>query len=333
MDYKKDLYINNALLTQTSGDTLLKDIYIEHNSLPEIKFDEIDTRTKIFGKEISFPLLISPIAGGSELGYDINEKLHLLAKNFNLPLGIGSQQENLTDEDLSQLYIDRNNCYDNILISNLSYRASLEEIEIAMNKINAKAVSIYLNSTQEAVSYDRDKDFTKVIENIKNIADVHSKHLIVKEKGSGMSKKTVKTLFDCGVKYIDISGYGGTNIVEMENLKNYRNDFSYLYEWGVPTAKSVLNARSVSDELKIIASGGIKTGLDIVKALIIGADYVSVAGELLKHVLHGGYDQGKDYLENLIYSTKLVMFLLGVKNISELKKVEYKITGKLREIL
>ena len=333
MDYKKDLYINNALLMQASGDTLFKDIYIEHNSLPEIKFDEIDTKTKIFGKEISFPLLISPMTGGSELGYEINEKLNLLARNFNLPLGVGSQQEDLTDEDLSQLYIDKNNGCPDILISNLSCRASLEEVKIAMDKINANAVSIYLNSTQEVVSYDREKNFMGIVENIKKIADVHSDYLIVKEKGSGMSKKTVKTLFDCGVKHIDISGYGGTNIVEMENLKNYRNDFSDLYEWGVPTAKSILNARSVSDDLKIIASGGIKTGLDIAKALIIGADYVSIAGELLKHVLHGGYNQGKDYLEHLIHNTKLVMFLLGVKNISELKKVEYKITGRLKQIL
>lgn len=333
MDRKKDIYINNAIITNSNGDNLLSDIYIEHNSLPELKFEDIDTTSEIFGKNISFPLIISPMTGGTELGFEINEKLVQLSRHFNIPLTVGSQNENIESEDLSKLYVDGEASKDTIIISNMSANSKETDIYKSVKNINATALSLYLNTTQEAISFDRNKDFTNILSNIENINKKFGKNLIVKEKGSGMSKDTVKKLVNAGVKYIDISGFGGTNIVELENMKNYRNDFSELYGWGIPTAKSILNARSIDSDLKIIASGGIKSGLEIAKALIIGADYVSVAGELLKHLIHGGYEQAKNYLEQLIYNTKVVMFLLGVKNIEELKNVDYKVTGKLKEIL
>lgn len=335
MANKRDLYIDNSLITSHDGSTLLDDVYLEHNSLPEIGFDEITTKSEIFGKEIAFPLIINAMTGGTERGLAINEVLFALAKDMNLPISLGSQ-EDLPDPSDAGLFIGK--IEDDIqrevvLLSNLSAKASMEDIESAMADINSNGVSLFLNTAQEAIAFDGDKNFKGLLDNISRLAEKYADEMIIKEKSMGMSQETIKKLIDAGVKYIDVSGTGGTNFIEIENLRNYRNDFSDLYSWGIPTAKSIINARAVSPDVKLIASGGIKTGLDIVKSLVLGADYVGVSGELLKYVLHGGFDQAKMYLTDLIYKTKIVMFLLGVKDIKELKNVEYKITGKLKEII
>ena len=136
-----------------------------------------------------------------------------------------------------------------------------------------------------------------------------------------------------GIKYIDISGKGGTNFIEIEDLRDVETDFSELYDWGIPTAKAIIDVRSLSDEVFIIASGGIKTAMDIVKSIVIGADMAAMSGEVLKYLLHGGYVACEDFLKELNYKMKIIMCLLGVKNIEELKKVDYKVVGRLRELL
>ena len=330
-----DLYVDNSLIGNYEGDNLFDDIYIESNSLPEINFDEIDTKTTFMGKEISFPLIIPSITGGTERGLEINDILLTLAKDLKLPIVLGTQEEN-DDLEYKQLFLD---CLDDdinndvILLSNFSAKSSFEFIESTFKEMGSLGFCIHLNPAQMAVSYDLNKDFRGVKDSIKALASKYGDNMMLKEKGMGMSKKTIQTLVDCGVKYIDISGHGGTNFIELENLRNYRKDFSELYGFGVPTAKSIINAKSIDGDFKIIASGGIKNGLDIAKSLILGADYVSIAGELVKYLLHGGYEQAKYFLEDIMYKTKVVMLLLGVKNIEELKKIDYKIIGKLKELV
>ena len=109
-------------------------------------------------------------------------------------------------------------------------------------------------------------------------------------------------------------------------------DFTNIYGWGIPTAKCIIDCRKISKDFTLIGSGGIKTGEDIAKAIILGSDMTAIAGEVLRYLIHGGYKFAEDYLKSLIYQTKMIMLLLGVKNIEELKQVEYKIFGKLKEI-
>lgn len=336
MDVRKDLYIDNSTISNYQGNSLLSDIYIEHNSLPELKLEDIDTSTEFMGRKIGFPLIISAMIGGTHRSLELNEMLVNLAKEFNIPLEVGSQEEVLHSEEQSKLFVSLQEDEDEdriFLLSNLSVKASKEDVDKAMGHIKANAVSLSINFAQETVSFDGNKDFTNALNNIGNLANEFGDKLLVKEKTLGMSKETVRKLADAGVKYVDVSGFGGSNIIELENLRNYRNDFSDLYEWGIPTAKSILNAREASEDIRIIASGGIRTSMDIVKALIIGADYVAIAGEILKYLIHGGYEQARQYVEEIIYKTKIVMMFLGVDNIEDLKKVDFKITGKLKEIL
>lgn len=335
MNNIKDLYIDNSLIGSHQGDTLFDDVYIEHNSLPEINLSDVDTATEFMGSKFSFPLIISSMIGGTERGLEINEILVNIAQDLNIPIELGSQQENINNKEQSNLYLSEvdDDLEKNVFIlSNLSAKASEKDAKMAIDQVKAKGLSLYINPAQEAVSFEKRADFEGVLANIEKLVSIYGDRLLVKEKAMGMSQETVNKLVSAGVSYIDLSGYGGTNFMEIENLRNYRNDFSDMFEWGIPTAKSILNARAVSQDVRIIASGGIKTSLDIIKALILGADYVAVAGELLRYLVHGGYDNAKLYLEGLIKRTKILMFLLGVKNLEELKKVPYKLTGKLKEI-
>ncbi len=332
----RDQRIENSLKTTHRGNTLFDDVYIEHNSLPDLNFEDIDTTVDFLGREISFPLLINAMTGGTEKGCEINESLYMLSKEFNIPMEVGSQSVAVEDKVCKDLFIGTDNSIDDqnaIVIANLNANDSMEHIKAAMDMVNAEVISLYINPAQELVTKGGERDFEGILENIRRAVEENPGKIMVKEVGFGMSEEVIKKLVDAGVEMINVSGYGGTNFVEIENLRNLEYDFSDLYDWGVPTAKSIINAREISDDIMVISSGGIKNSMDIVKSLILGADYVGISGELLKYLLHGGYDYARAYLEEIIYKTKMIMLLLGARNIEELKKTPYRITGRLKEII
>ncbi len=159
------------------------------------------------------------------------------------------------------------------------------------------------------------------------------KPVIVKEVGFGISQDVAERLYDVGVRNIDISGYGGTNFMEIENLRNHACDFTELYNWGIPTAASLINCRKLAKDLNLISSGGIRNSNDIVKSLVLGGQIIGISGELLSYLVHGGYSYAKEYLDNLIYKLKILMVLLGKKNIDELRSAKYRITGRLKDLV
>lgn len=335
MESKKDKRLENVLISSHETSSLLSDVYIEHNSFPEMDFSQIDTKVEFFGKEIPFPIMINAITGGTEQSVEINEMLYNISKELGIPMEIGNQDIMLEDEAAIELFLgdSSNEERDAVMLSNLQASSSLSDIKKAIESIKADGIALHINPAQEIVGPDGRKDFRGILSNIKEAASIYKDKVLVKEIGSGMSKETVEKIIACGVNMIDVSGVGGSNLIEIENLRNIERDFSDLYDWGIPTAKSIINARAASKDVKIIASGGIKTSMDIVKALIIGADYVAVGGELLKYLLHGGHEYAKEYLEELMYKTRVIMFLLGKRNIKELKETPYKLTGKLKEIV
>ena len=142
-----------------------------------------------------------------------------------------------------------------------------------------------------------------------------------------------KRLYDVGVRYVDISGFGGTNFMEIENLRNRNIDLGELYSWGIPTALSLIKCRELPEDLKIISSGGIRNATDIVKSIILGAELAGISGEILAYLVHGGYENAKNYLDGIVYKIKMIMLLLSKQNIEELRKTEYKIVGRLKELL
>lgn len=331
---RKDEHIEKYLKTTAAGDTLFDCVYVEHNSLPEIDFDEIDTSLTFLGKKISFPLMINAMTGGTDMTESINEDLSMLAKEFNLPMAVGSQQIALDDEKTAHSFqvIREALCENCIVIGNLSAQAGVEDVKKAMDMIQADAMGLHLNPAQELVQSEGDRSFKGIEENIRNVTKAFPGKVIVKEVGFGVSKSVAQRLVDAGVTHLDISGAGGTNFLEIEDLRDNKVDFTDLYGWGIPTAAAILNARSVSDDLFLISSGGVKTAQDILKSIVLGADLTAMSGEILRYLLLGGYEYTREYLEGLILKTKIMMALVGARNLDELKNVPYKLTGKLKDL-
>ena len=333
--YRKREHIENYLRSSYTGSPLFDDVMLMHNSLPECDFYEVDTSTIFLNKKINFPLMINAMTGGSDFTEDINRDLSKIAKEFNLPMAVGSQTIALEDKDaIKSFKIVRDNMKDGIVLGNLSGRATIDEAKFAVEMIGADGLQIHLNPAQELAMEEGDRTFRGILTNIEKIVSSLDVPVIVKEVGFGMNKDVVKKLYDIGVRIVDVSGYGGTNFMEVENLRNPENDLSELYSWGIPTAMSVIGAKSLGlDNLQIISSGGVKNSLDVVKSIVIGADMVAISGEILSYLVHGGYEYTMQYLAGLIYKTKIVMTLTGAKNIEELKESKYLITGKLQDLL
>ena len=333
--YRKTEHIENFLRSTYVGDPLFSDIFLYNDSLPEINYDEIDTSLNFLNKKVNFPLMINAMTGGSDLSEEINRSLANVAAEYDLPMAVGSQTIALEDKDSRKSFeIVREIIKDGIVISNLSGFASPEDAKLAVDLLRADAIQIHLNPAQELVQVEGERNFCGILNNIEKIVDTSEVPVIVKEVGFGMSQKTVKKLHDVGVKYVDISGFGGSNFFEIENLREPNADISDLFSWGIPTALSLIETKKLAyDDMYLIASGGIKTSVDIVKSLCIGADMTAISGEILSYIVRGGYEYTLRYIDGLMEKTKMLMMLNGAKNISELQKVDYKVTGKLRELL
>lgn len=332
---RKKEHIENYLKTSFKGDTLMGDIYLPHNALPELDFEDIDTGISFLGKKVDYPILINAMTGGSVFTQEINKDLATLAKELNIPMAVGSQTIALDDEQSKESFKIVREIIgpEGIVISNLSGLASLDDVYKAMEMVNADALQIHLNLAQELVMEEGDRNFKGILNNIELVANKIDKPLIVKEVGFGISRDVAEKLYNVGVRYIDVSGYGGTNFIEIENLRNHELDFTELYSWGIPTALSLLQLNGMKEDLSIIASGGLRTSMDIVKSLVLGAEIAGISGELLAYLVHGGYPNAKEYLEGSINKLKIIMMLLGKENIKSLRNTEYKVTGKLRELL
>ncbi len=332
---RKKEHVENYLKSTFRGDTLFRDIYLEHNALPDLNLDDIDTKTQFLGRTIDYPIIINAMTGGSDLSQDINRDLSRLAKEFNIPMAVGSQTIAVEDSTKTSSFevVRENIGPEGIVISNLSGQASLEYVNTALEIVNGDAIQLHLNPAQELAMVEGDREFRGILENIENIVKSIGKPVIVKEVGFGISKEVAIKLYNIGVRNIDISGSGGTNFIEIENLRNIGMDLADLYEWGIPTALALIKCRELPADLNLIASGGIRNSMDIVKSIVLGANLVGISGELLSYLIHGGYDNAKNYLEELIYKLKIIMLLLGKQNIVELQSTKYKIVGDLKELI
>lgn len=332
-DRKKE-HIDYFMKSNYKRSTLFENIYLEHNALPELNLEDIDTKTVFMGKKIDFPLMINAITGGTDFSREINVELARLAKNFNIPIAVGSQTIALQNEDSRQSFeVVRDILEDGVVIANLSASASIDEVNAAIDMLSADGIQLHLNVAQELSMKEGDRNFKGIIDNINNVANSANKPVIVKEVGFGISRIVAEKLYDVGVRYIDVSGAGGTNFIEIENMRNDEFDFTDVYSWGIPTALSLLQCTGINDELNIIASGGIKGSQEVVKSLCIGAKLAGISGQVLRHLLEGGFEDASNYLKELTYKIKVLMLLLGKQNLEELHNTPYKIKGELKELL
>lgn len=330
---RKDQHIENYLKTRARGTTLLDCVYIEHNALSDVSLKQIDTSIEFMGQKIAMPLMVDAITGGGDSSASINEDLSSICEAINIPMAVGSESIALTDESSRESFELVKQKEDLFRVGNLGFERNYEDFIFARDLIDAKAMQVHLNIAQELVMKEGDNDYHSSIDIIGELVEKFPYPIIVKETGSGISKEVAQKLIEKNVKYIDVAGKGGTNFIEIEDLRDFEMDYSDLYNWGIPTAKSIIDVRSASDDVFIIASGGIKTAMDVVKSIIIGADMAAMTGEVLNYLLRGGYQACEDFLKEVNHKIKIIMALLGVRNIEELKKVDYKLIGELKELV
>ncbi|MEM0057025.1 MAG: type 2 isopentenyl-diphosphate Delta-isomerase [Candidatus Geothermarchaeota archaeon] len=319
--------------------TWFEDIVLIHNPLPEIDYDKINTCTKLFNRSFNYPLLIDSITGGISLAKNINEKLAELAAKYNIPISCGSQKSILMNKELLNTYkVIKEVCPDCYLIGNIGAHdliaKSKEIVGELISTINADALAIHLNPLQEVIQTGGHISYANIIDAIRNVVDAVDVPVIVKETGAGISMKVARILESVGVSAINIAGAGGTNWALVEAHRSlYRNN-RFLAEiaktfstWGIPTAASLIEVLSVVN-IPVIASGGIRNGIDVVKSLVLGAKMAGLAHPFIKE-----YFRGPTHLERLIdkliFEIKTTMFLVGAKDVPSLKNAEYVIIGNL----
>lgn len=331
---RKDEHIEQYMKTEPVGNTLLSDVYIEPSSMPELDLSEVSTEVEFCGKRLAFPLMINAMTGGTEMTEGINQDLAMLADYFGLAMQTGSQQIALDEPDAEESFTVVRSVLgpDRVVIGNLSARASVESVQRALNMLDADCVGLHLNCAQELAMSEGDRSFRGIRNNLETLVRAFPGRILVKEVGFGISERVAHDLGRIGVSMIDCSGAGGTNFVEIEDLRNREFDLSEFYSWGVPTAKSLINVRRACPDATVISSGGIRNATDIIRSFVLGADLAAIGGELLRYLLIGGFDYAKEYLESLIRRTRGAMLILGCRNIEELRRVPYRLTGRLAEL-
>lgn len=311
--------------------TGFEDVELIHKALPEINKNTIDLSTEKFGKKLDSPFFITAITGGHPYSKSINKKLAIAAEDKNIALGVGSQRAAIEHPELSDTYtVVRDNAPNCLLIGNIG-APQLDLAQDAVEMLDADILAIHLNPLQEAIQPEGDLDARNYIDSIRDIVDLIDIPVIAKETGCGISAECAKQLVDAGVSYIDVEGAGGTSWAAVET---YRSDDKFygetFWDWGIPTAVSTVEVAS-SVDVPVISSGGIRTGLEAAKAIALGADAVGMALPFLKNSI--SIEKITSYISKLEESLRIAMFLVGAKNIDELKNSNLIIKGETRQWL
>jgi isopentenyl-diphosphate delta-isomerase len=315
-----------------------EDIIPVHRALPEIDLRGLDLSTDFFGREISAPLVITGMTGGHEKAKKINQNLAMAAQDLGIAIGVGSQRAAIEDEGLADTYsIVRETAPDAFLIANLgavqfSSEYSLEHAKLAVDMIQADALAIHLNPLQEAVQPEGDRNFRGCVEGISKLRKIGIP-IIAKETGAGISREDAGLLKKAGVSGIDVGGLGGTSFSAVESYREGvdKELARSFWDWGIPTAVSTIEVIEGTG-LPVISSGGIRSGVDVAKALGVGAMAAGMALPVLRGAVKGA-DEAKAALNSVIEELKIAMFLMGAENVEGLLKSDLVITGRTGEWL
>lgn len=296
-----------------------------HDSLPEMTTDEVNFQVQLADDlTINCPFYIEAMTGGSDQALKINRQLAQLAHKHQLAMATGSLSILKKDPAAAASFaVIREENPDGIVFANLSASANVEQAQAAIDLLQANALELHINAAQELIMPEGDRDFNW-LDNIQYLVGELDIPVIVKEVGFGMSKTTIAKLQTHDVHLINVSGRGGTNFAAIENRRNHDIDFTSLLDWGQTTPESLLEAHSIRrGRTEIIASGGITTPLDVIKAGVLGARAVGVAGYFLNILQHEGYDALDQKLTEWQVIVKRLLALLGCRSFADLSRVEY----------
>jgi isopentenyl-diphosphate delta-isomerase len=317
------------------------DISLVHRATPEICADEIDTSCSFFGKRLSVPLIISAMTGGHPDTREINIRLAKAAQEMKVALGVGSQRAALEDPAQVETFSAvREAAPDITIIGNIGSvqlcRSGPEVLERLAEMIDADAIAVHLNFLQESIQPEGDRDASGVLDILKEASE-GPVPIMVKETGAGISREVAKDLMASGVKVIDVSGVGGTS---WSGVEAYRAEEAgdpeslqmgrLFWSWGIPTPASIVECASTGAE--VIASGGIRSGIDVARSLALGSSLAGTALPLLEPATRGTPEVVKS-LRGFERALRISMFLTGSRSLEELKGAPAVIRGKTREWL
>ncbi|MGH7818323.1 MAG: type 2 isopentenyl-diphosphate Delta-isomerase [Candidatus Binatia bacterium] len=314
--------------------SLFEDVELVHDSLSGLDLGAVDTSRDFLGKRLRAPFLITGMTGGAAEAEAVNRDLALVAERLGIGFGLGSQRAMLRRPDLARTYSVRDVAPTALVLANLGLNQAAgmtgREIESVAASVGADAICLHLNPAQELVQPEGDRSFARGLETLRRLAAELAIPLVVKETGCGISASVGRRLEAAGVRYVDVSGAGGTSWVRVEQLRGDARSRALgelFRDWGIPTAASLVQLRSTG--LVRIASGGIRNALDACKALALGAEVVGFALPVYRAWCAGGVEAASGFVEELVEGVRVAMVLTGAPTLEALRHVRVVIGPRL----
>ena len=300
--------------------TLLEGVQLVHQALPELALDDVDLGTSIAGRPLAAPVIVSGMTGGTEEARALNRDLARAAGALGLAFGLGSQRAMALHPELTGTFSVRDAAPDVFLLGNIgavqAREMGVERVRELARAVGADAMCVHLNPAMELVQDGGDRDFRGVLEMLRALCGELGLPVIAKETGCGLSRQAAAALKGAGVRTVDVSGAGGTSWVGVEATRAAEGSTArvlgeQLWDWGIPTAASV--AACAAEGLEIIATGGLRSGLDVARALALGASAGGLAAPVLRAHRQGGYDAALRFLEEVVAGVRAVALLAGCR--------------------
>lgn len=322
-----DLSINHDVNYQKS--TGFDEFDFVHNALPEINCGDVQLSADLLGREFSFPLFISSMTGGYSEAGAVNTIIAEFCENENLPFGVGSQRVMLEDPNQEESFsVVRSRAPTAFIAANIGGAQLIEglgdtNIRRMIDSIEANAVIVHLNPLQELMQKEGDRNFKGIEKGIEKLVAKVGCPVIVKETGAGISQDVAKRLLDMGVSVVDIAGAGGTSWSKVENLRSNQTEPLHEFnDWGIPTVECIrqVDALRNTSSFELIASGGIRSSFDIIKAIALGADFTASAQPVIKAIVEGGYEALDTLYRSWQKQARYILILLGCNSFTDLNK-------------
>ena len=334
---RKDEHIRINLEEDVSFDqvtTGLERYRFTHQALPECDLADVDTTIHFLNHPLGFPALIASMTGGTERAGNINRMLAEVAQTTNIGMGLGSMRAALEDPQALKTFQVRRYAPDILLLANLgavqlNYGYDPDTCRRLVDLVEADGLFLHLNPLQEALQPEGNTRFTGIVRRIEAVCRALEVPVIVKEVGWGLSAEAARMLIEAGVAALDVAGAGGTSWSQVEMHRGrdaaQREVAAAFRDWGIPTAQAIRDVRQVAPDIPLIASGGLRTGVDIAKALALGADVTTMAATLLHAAdsLQTLYER----IEIIRRQLTIAMFAAGAPTIARLKQTPLETVG------
>ena len=325
-----EICIANDHYAVEGGTTGFEGLRFLHRSIPDLDAEHVSTATEFLGIPVRAPLLISSMTGGSAEAYRANQDLARAAELMGLPVGMGSIRILFRKPEVFEHFQLKK------LAPSVPVMANIGAVQLRdgddgqlielIKRLEVDGLAIHLNPGQELFQHDGDRDFRNVLASIARFAGQSPVPVIVKETGCGIAPSDMKRLFESGAAYVNVAGSGGTNWMSVEKYRLDQDDPLYsdsFTDWGNPTAITLSAARHIlpSDIMsRVIASGGLRTGVDLAKAIALGASLGGFALPLIRAVARGGVEAVQMTLEQILTEFRTAMVLAGAENLEALRR-------------